>query len=280
MIQSPDFSQEGENNTRESLTQETKTQLDELRGEIPEFWTPLEETVWDHWFANPKVTFHQPKKSEEIQNSEDVWSQLTRKFEHSWDGSHLWVGPDPDGKTKVIGYGTNLWTNGSYVADVREYLKQTYTSWEINAILAWKQPITEADALGLFEMRHSERTRDLASALEWVDISIGILPTPVRDILSDLAYNLSWWVLWVLKFENMLKALKNENYIEAANELRDSKYAKDVWPRRAWFHIGTYVEIARKNGQSIQWLSEPAKAYLIEFKQKHEQDFIEAWLIA
>jgi len=61
-------------------------------------------------------------------------------------------------------------------------------------------------------------------------------PMEVRLIVTDMAYNLG--VQGVNGFKNMFKALKHQEYLLAADELKDSKYYEQTG-HRAEVHFGT-----------------------------------------
>lgn len=56
------------------------------------------------------------------------------------------------------------------------------------------------------------------------------LDTVRRSVIIDMIFNLG--LAGVMKFEHMLFAIKHGDWVRAANELMDSKYAKQV-PNRA-----------------------------------------------
>lgn len=59
---------------------------------------------------------------------------------------------------------------------------------------------------------------------------LGLLDPAREAVLYDMAYQMG--ITGLLKFKNMLSALKSGDYITAAHELLDSKYAKQT-PSRA-----------------------------------------------
>ena len=89
-----------------------------------------------------------------------------------------------------------------------------------------KLPLTEEEAELLLKHRLDEKVIELSEKepfyLE--------LPETAQKVIANMAYQMG--VGGVLKFKKMWAALKNRNYKKAADEMLDSKWAKQT-PNRA-----------------------------------------------
>lgn len=65
-------------------------------------------------------------------------------------------------------------------------------------------------------------------------------PPEVRIILTDMAYNLG--IKGLMGFKNMLARMKDKDFKQAAEELKDSKYFRQT-KRRARFHYNTLMNL-------------------------------------
>ena len=88
-----------------------------------------------------------------------------------------------------------------------------------------RMPITKEEAELLLEHRLKAMRAQLTSYLYDLDIK-----DEAWDILFNMAYQLG--VNGVLKFKNMIKALKDNDYKEASIQMLDSLWAKQT-PNRA-----------------------------------------------
>ncbi len=85
--------------------------------------------------------------------------------------------------------------------------------------------ITEAEAEYLLENDVSEIYEDLA---EIYDFFTHLSPMR-KAVLIDMAYNLG--LSGLNKFQNMIKAIDDNNYSKAASEMLDSRWASQVGDR-------------------------------------------------
>jgi len=103
--------------------------------------------------------------------------------------------PYPDADGQSIGYGTHL----------------PLTEWESELLLRWRIVVVQ---------------RELASKLAGYER----LPVPVRNAVTLMAYQMG--VPRLGKFRNMLSAIADGDYVRAAEEALDSRWAKQT-PDRA-----------------------------------------------
>lgn len=89
-----------------------------------------------------------------------------------------------------------------------------------------KFPLDEKECSMLLEYRLSKMQNELDSSLYYLQID-----KDAWDILYNMAYQMG--VSGVLKFKNMIKALEEQDYRQAAIEMLDSKWAKQT-PNRAY----------------------------------------------
>lgn len=103
--------------------------------------------------------------------------------------------------------------------------KCTADKWTIGYGLNLESGITEEEASVLLEMRLNAIEKQLEYEFDyWIYLS------EVRQaVLLDMAYNLG--VEGLMNFKDMVKAINTDDFIEAAEEILDSKYAKDVGKR-------------------------------------------------
>ena len=88
-----------------------------------------------------------------------------------------------------------------------------------------KMPLTQDEAELILQYRLRRTINAVNSSLYYLDIN-----SDAWDILYEMAYQLG--VSGVLKFKNMIKALEEQDYKQAAIEGLDSKWAKQT-PNRA-----------------------------------------------
>lgn len=86
--------------------------------------------------------------------------------------------------------------------------------------------ITEYESEWIVARRINEIRKELSSKL----IFFIQLPIQAQEILIEMAYQIG--VSGVLKFKKTIQSLKNRDYIEAAEEMIDSRWARQT-PRRA-----------------------------------------------
>jgi len=98
-----------------------------------------------------------------------------------------------------------------------------------------KLPISRAEA----ELLLNNRLEILKAELVQKEPMLLNLPIEKQEVLFEMAYQMG--VNGVLKFKRMWKALENFDYIQAAVEMLDSKWAKQT-PNRA-------EELAKKMGE-------------------------------
>jgi lysozyme len=89
-----------------------------------------------------------------------------------------------------------------------------------------KLPITEEEA----EMLLMKRLKDKAVLLAKKEPIFLTLPTSVKNAILNMAYQMG--ISGVLKFKKMWAALKEGDYEKAAEEMLDSRWAKQT-PNRA-----------------------------------------------
>lgn len=89
-----------------------------------------------------------------------------------------------------------------------------------------KFPLDEKECSMLLEYRLSKMQHELDSSLYYLQID-----KDAWDILYNMAYQMG--ASGVLKFKNMIKALEEQDYRQAAIEMLDSKWAKQT-PNRAY----------------------------------------------
>jgi len=89
-----------------------------------------------------------------------------------------------------------------------------------------KLPITEEEAEMLLEYRLKKMIRELIIKEPFFEK----LPEDAQKVIADMTYQLG--VGGILKFKKMWAALKNRDYKKAADEMLDSKWAKQT-PNRA-----------------------------------------------
>ncbi|WP_456390347.1 glycoside hydrolase family protein [Hydrogenimonas sp.] len=88
-----------------------------------------------------------------------------------------------------------------------------------------KLPLDRAEAELITEKRINAATVELKEKLYFFDD----LPDEAKKILINMAYNLG--VNGLMKFKRMLDALEFEDYDEAANEMVDSVWYREVGKR-------------------------------------------------
>jgi len=89
-----------------------------------------------------------------------------------------------------------------------------------------KLPITEEEAEILLKHRLDKKILEISEKEPFfLD-----LPETAQEVIANMAYQLG--VSGVLKFKKMWAALKNKNYQKAADEMLDSRWAKQT-PNRA-----------------------------------------------
>lgn len=88
-----------------------------------------------------------------------------------------------------------------------------------------KLPLSEKECSMLLVMRLEVFTKNLKARLFYLDIKI-----EAWNILIEMAYQMG--IDGLLKFKNMIHALKNKNYKRAAIEGRDSRWNKQT-PNRS-----------------------------------------------
>ena len=88
-----------------------------------------------------------------------------------------------------------------------------------------KLPLAQTEAELLLEYRLNKFKSAVKSSLYHLDIK-----DEAWEILYHMAYQLG--VSGLLKFKNMIKALENQDYVEASKEMKDSKWYNQT-PNRA-----------------------------------------------
>jgi len=94
--------------------------------------------------------------------------------------------------------------------------------WTIGVGHNLNKPISRHAAMIIFEDDITDALEDVGRAFPWADI----LDAPRRAVLVDLVYNVG--LTGARGFKKMLSAIQRRQYAEAAKELLDSKYAKQV----------------------------------------------------
>lgn len=149
----------------------------------------------------------------------------TKKYEGFRNDVYI----DTVGKA-TIGYGTNL-DNENISYGVQTLLLKTLREHLENGGTISKQwtgffmPKGEAEAMLKLDLQ--ERWEELLQRLPFVFQ----LPPLAKEILLDMCYNLG--IGRLLKFKRFLAALQRNDYINAAIEMLDSRWAKQV-KRRAY----------------------------------------------
>ncbi|CCK79003.1 glycoside hydrolase family protein [Desulfobacula toluolica] len=85
--------------------------------------------------------------------------------------------------------------------------------------------ITEKEALMLLKNDIQECIQDLKTIFQAFDL----LPEPVRRVLVDMRFNLG--PNRFRHFKKMITAVKNQNFIQAAAEMKDSRWYTQVGQR-------------------------------------------------
>ena len=89
-----------------------------------------------------------------------------------------------------------------------------------------KMPISKMEATTLLRTRLMKKIDELTLK----EPSFNTMPDDIREVLCEMSYQMG--VNGVLKFRKMWKALKEGNYERAADEMLDSRWAKQT-PSRA-----------------------------------------------
>ena len=97
-----------------------------------------------------------------------------------------------------------------------------------------KLPITEEEAKLILKYRLDKKIEELTSYKP----EVKSMPFDVQNVLYEMSYQLG--VGGLLKFKKMWEALNAESYVKAADEMLDSKWARQT-PNRA----GKLAEIVR-----------------------------------
>lgn len=116
----------------------------------------------------------------------------------------------------TVGYGRNLEDNPLTVAEVLELFKRTKFNSTVDADVFFEDLLIE----------------DITSHKEELQDKLVLFPMCDADeqtVLIDMAFNLG--VPTLLKFKGMLHAIDNDDNVQAAVELLDSKYAEQVKTR-------------------------------------------------
>ena len=71
------------------------------------------------------------------------------------------------------------------------------------------------------------KENQMRNTFDWVDD----MPVLVQEVLLNMCYQMGVHV--VSKFKKMIRAMKNEKWADAANEMLDSKWARSDSPNRA-----------------------------------------------
>lgn len=149
----------------------------------------------------------------------------TKKYEGFRNDVYI----DSVGKA-TIGYGTNL--DNEYISyGVQNLLFKTLRKHIANGGIIGKKwsglSMSEEQAEEILKLDLRERRTELIQRLPFT-IS---LPSVAQEILLDMCYNLGLGRL--LKFKRFLAALQKNDYLNAASEMLDSRWAKQV-KRRAY----------------------------------------------
>jgi len=88
-----------------------------------------------------------------------------------------------------------------------------------------KLPLSEKESELILKHRLDLFTREVDEKLNYLD-----MPPDKWDILYEMAYQMG--VSGLLKFKNMIRSLKEEDYKTAAKEMLNSRWAKQT-PNRA-----------------------------------------------
>lgn len=153
---------------------------------------------------------------------------------------------DPQSKTFVIGYGTDVgthtdtWPYASYSLDVAGLLREEGMDDEsIKKIIHGEKNITDDTAEKLFMMRYERRKKIIEKKYrELSNKNFDELPEVVQKMLIDFSYNMRGeYGIFPheerIGFPNACEALLREDWINFANEIADSNYAREVGARRA-----------------------------------------------
>ena len=82
--------------------------------------------------------------------------------------------------------------------------------------------ITEEEADYILTNRIKSITKELESRIPF----FSSLPQDIQEVLIEMSFQLG--VAGTLRFKNMLKALESNNYAKAAEEMLDSKWARQT----------------------------------------------------
>jgi len=231
-----------------------------------------------------KINELTPVRVFQILNEEISGPEISKKFE--------WFTPrmktDEQSHTLVIGHGTDVghrlewWPYASYALDVAEKLKQVGMSDEnIRQLIHGEKNITRDTAEVLFEMRYERREKMIQDEYEKISQKkFSSLPEVVQKMLVDFSYNMRGeYGIFPhderVGFPNACAALLREDWIEFANEIADSNYAREVGARRAWL----WIEALRELGESqtrvpmkIKALSDEAEKLAITYRTKYKHE--------
>jgi|TARA_R110000824_G_scaffold96216_9_gene230681 lysozyme len=73
----------------------------------------------------------------------------------------------------------------------------------------------------------AKKEQQMRDTFDWIDD----MPILIQEVILNMCYQMG--VNGVSKFKKMIKALKNEEWADAANEMLDSKWARSDSPHRA-----------------------------------------------
>lgn len=213
-------------------------------------------------------------------NDDTDMRSLTMVFEGFSPRMHV----DTRGKdtvTYAIGYGTNVgslqmnYPFSSYGKDVADYLKkQGHNVDSIKQIMQGEKDISRSAARDLFEMRYVARYQKLRA---YCGKSWNTYPPVIRNMLVDMSYNMGEYGIFprgnLPGFPDAVAALNRGDWIGYINAIVDSKYARDVGPRRVGKWIGMIVTDVLRGKTS--GLSPEAHEILSTFTAKYKKDLNE-----
>ena len=167
------------------------------------------------------------KQNSQIEQQELSIENLS-KFITKWEGFSSKMYVDTTGN-KTVGYGFNLERRDASTILANHSL-------DLNKIIDLSQEISKEVAFKIL-------TKDVESSIKVAKnfvSNFNSLPNQVKEILVDLVYNLG--STKIQEFKKFKAAIENKNFKSAADELENSKWAKQT-KRRADNHIKTLREL-------------------------------------
>lgn len=146
-------------------------------------------------------------------------NQISKYVMH-WEGFRSKPYRCPSGRL-TIGYGRNIQDNPLTTEELRILFPDVVGINEANQKL-YRDGITSKQALILLNRELLQQKREYLDLLEWFRNLSDLRQLVIRDMCYNLGYS------GLMKFKKMIKAIKKGDYNEAAEQIRNSRYYRQV----------------------------------------------------